>query len=216
MPSDWLHPGEVEKAVQWLHRCRNYARSRKRKGERWRVKLNVFHLATSLGLRASEILGLDIEDLAHLSIQRPYVFVPADITKGLKGKRHARQVPATWSPYALPDLREHLKFRLEMGAKPADPFICSLEARSAGRRLNRWQVLRFFKSACKPLGRKRIYTHMGRHTFATSALASKKFAVQNVQQALGHRSLKTTTVYAHPIDDEDGDGQLFNYGKKPA
>jgi integrase/recombinase XerD len=197
---DILSSEEVEMVINFHH-------SSRRRGDRWRNRLNIFHLACSAGLRASEIAGLDIEDV-HAQIQRPYIHVPGDVGKGEK----SRYVPLTWSALALPDLVEHLRYRLNnMGAGPKDPYVCSLDGRSRGNRLHRNQVRNFFISACKSVALpsdKKLTTHTGRHTFASHALAAH-FPIQAVRAALGHASLSTTTVYAHVIEDEAMDGLLF-------
>lgn len=200
-PHDILSSDEVERVV-------NYNRSGRRRGQRWRNRLNAFHLATSAGLRASEIAGLDIEDV-HAAIKEPYIHVPGDVGKGHK----SRVVPLYWSALALPDILEHLRYRLNvMGAGPKDPFLCSLDSRARGKRLDRRQVRLFFISACRSVlhgSSKKITTHTGRHTFVSYALAGS-YAVQNVRKAAGHASLSTTTVYAHAVpEDESKHGLLF-------
>lgn len=201
---DILTTSEIYDVVAWN-------RSGRRRGQRWRNRLNVFHLATSAGLRASEIRQLDVADV-HALINRPFVRV--NVGKGHK----SRDVPLTWAPADhLADLADHLQFRQACGAGPGDPFICSLDVRGRGNRLDRNQVRRFFISACTPIrGRKRITTHMGRHSFASHALAAG-IDPAAVRDALGHSSLAITNLYAHVLgDDPQNDGVLFKRKTPPA
>lgn len=57
--------------------------------------------------------------------------------------------------------------------------------------------------------------HHGRHTFASFALARGVSPVA-VQQALGHSSLSVTNVYAHLLDDDGADGNLFGSAERIA
>ena len=55
----------------------------------------------------------------------------------------------------------------------------------------------FLKKACQDAGiRKRVSAHTLRHSYATN-LMSRGVDVRVIQVLLGHRSLKTTTVYLH-------------------
>ena len=68
-----------------------------------------------------------------------------------------------------------------------------------------------FKVACRVLGADRVAgltIHHGRHTLVTYALGRGVSPVA-VQQALGHSSLSITNVYAHLLDDDGADGNLF-------
>ncbi|MBR3456388.1 MAG: tyrosine-type recombinase/integrase [Bacteroidaceae bacterium] len=47
--------------------------------------------------------------------------------------------------------------------------------------------------------KKRIYSHLGRHTFATMALAHG-VSVQNVSRMIGHSSLRQTLHYAKILE----------------
>ncbi|HEV8605347.1 MAG TPA: site-specific integrase [Tepidisphaeraceae bacterium] len=204
-PHKILAPAEVTKVVRDLHRRRLLAAKRKRKDMRWPVKLIVFHLATFFGLRAKEIAGLNVGDLHRVSdtpdVDRPYIFVRAESTKGMRGKRRSREVKMTWPPrYVFNDVREHLALRLQMGAAPEDPLVCSMEKRCIGRRIKRTQVDRYFKSGCAPLTRP-VHVHMGRHTFATMALGEWRQPLHHVKEAMGHRNIATTSIYLHALDN---------------
>jgi len=212
-PHKILTPKEVTTVVRDLRRRRTLAAKRKRKDLRWPVKMQIFFLATFHGLRAKEIAGLNVGDLHRVTetpdVDRPYLFVKAETTKGMHGYRRSREVRMTWPTRDVySDMRELLAMRLNMGAKPTDPFVCSLEPRSVGKRLRGNQIDRFFKSACKCFSRKgglRVHVHMGRHTYATTAIHTWRRTLEEVQKAMGHRSVATTSIYLHALDDPTRD-----------
>ncbi|MEM7487410.1 MAG: site-specific integrase [Bacteroidota bacterium] len=47
---------------------------------------------------------------------------------------------------------------------------------------------------------KNLTTHLARHTFATTVTLSKGISISTVSKMLGHRSLKTTQIYAKVLD----------------
>ncbi len=50
--------------------------------------------------------------------------------------------------------------------------------------------------------RKNLTTHLARHTFATTVTLSKGVSIATVSKMLGHRSLKTTQIYAKVLDSK--------------
>jgi len=53
--------------------------------------------------------------------------------------------------------------------------------------------------------RKNLTTHLARHTFATTVTLSKGVSIATVSKMLGHRSLKTTQIYAKVLDSKIAD-----------
>ena len=51
---------------------------------------------------------------------------------------------------------------------------------------------------------KNLTTHLARHTFATTVTLSKGVSIATVSKMLGHRSLKTTQIYAKVLDSKIG------------
>ncbi len=49
---------------------------------------------------------------------------------------------------------------------------------------------------------KNLTTHLARHTFATTVTLSKGVSISAVSKMLGHRSLKTTQIYAKVLDSK--------------
>ncbi|MDT0689957.1 site-specific integrase [Salegentibacter sp. F188] len=50
--------------------------------------------------------------------------------------------------------------------------------------------------------KKNLTTHLARHTFATTVTLSKGVPIESVGKMLGHRSLKTTQIYAKVLDEK--------------
>lgn len=48
--------------------------------------------------------------------------------------------------------------------------------------------------------KKRLTTHIGRHTFATSITLANKVSIENVQKMLGHSDISMTQHYAKVLD----------------
>ena len=111
----------------------------------------VVRLACCCGLRVSEIAGLSMADMI-VDGQRPHLRLPKTISKGKK----ARVVPLWWDADTLADLVAWKAERLQQGARPNDPFVCSVQAHRNGLPLQRAAIRRRFLSACKVLGRERL------------------------------------------------------------
>jgi integrase/recombinase XerC/integrase/recombinase XerD len=81
------------------------------------------------------------------------------------------------------------------------PLFVSLSDRNRGQRLTTRSVRRIVKERLRGTGidSPRLSAHSLRHTFATLALANGAPVIQ-VKEALRHKSIETTTIYAHAID----------------
>jgi integrase len=171
------------------------------------MNLAILRLACCCGLRASEIGGLRLGDV-RVDVGRPHILVRAQHAK----LNRPRRVPLWWDAGTLADLIEWRDDRYRQGARPNDPFICSLQRATYGVPLNRHVLRRRFHTACRVLGWDRLRTltiHHGRHTFISHALAGGR-TLAEVKAAAGHASLLTTSVYLHVVVDEREEvGDLF-------
>jgi integrase len=77
------------------------------------MNLVIFRLATSCGLRVSEICGLKISDLKRLENDKPFIQIRKVISKGGK----ARTVPLWWDRSAMADIAAWRNYRLANGAR---------------------------------------------------------------------------------------------------
>jgi len=146
----------------------------------------VLELMYSCGLRVSEIVGLNLEDLD---------FDEGFVTVCGKGNKE-RMVPVGGK--ALEALRAYLTCRPGLikatgnGLTPAALFLNHrggrLTTRSIGRMINRYAAaLTVFRP---------VHPHAIRHTFATHLLDAGA-DLRAIQELLGHSSLSTTQRYTH-------------------
>ena len=149
----------------------------------------IISMLYSTGMRAAEILGLD---LADVDLRNAMVSVV--------GKRNKqRLIPL--HPELLRELEDYMLAReAVLGGKPEDPALF-IEERS-GKRIAYPKLRVIVRDA---LSRVTIQSkrspHVLRHSFATSML--NNFAnLQSVKELLGHSSLKTTAIYTHTTFEE--------------
>jgi integrase/recombinase XerC len=144
----------------------------------------LFETMYSAGLRVSELVGLDIDDL--------------DLDGGtlvVRGKGKRERVALLGRP-AVAALRDWLAARAGLIAEqpklPAAVFLNRF-----GRRLTARSVARFLEKYLAQTGLdSRTSPHTLRHSFATHLLDAGA-DVRSVQELLGHRSLGTTQIYTH-------------------
>lgn len=149
----------------------------------------IISMLYSTGMRAAEILGLD---LADVDLRNAMVSVV--------GKRNKqRLIPL--HPELLRELEDYMLAReAVLGGKPEDSALF-IEERS-GKRIAYPRLRVIVRDA---LSRVTIQSkrspHVLRHSFATSML--NNFAdLQSVKELLGHSSLKTTAIYTHTTFEE--------------
>ena len=141
----------------------------------------IFELIYSSGLRVSEVVGLNIEDVAM-----------DDQILTVKGKGNKmRALP--FGNVAKAALNKWLDHRIK---------ISSVEDRAifltkSGQRLSVRSVQKSIRSWGIKAGiNQKLSPHILRHSFATHMLESSK-DLRLVQELLGHESLSTTQIYTH-------------------
>jgi integrase/recombinase XerC len=138
----------------------------------------IFEALYGCGLRVSECVGLDLDD------------VEADMVRVRAGKgRKDRVVPLGEKARRAIDrwLPERLKLR------PVDD---ALFVNARGRRLTARSVRRFLDAHAQASSLPKTHPHALRHSYATHLLSSGA-DLRAIQELLGHASLKTTARYAH-------------------
>lgn len=183
------------------------AAARKRRGDRIYRWSSMVFIALRTGLRAGELRGLCWVDIdfqrAVLRVQRSdpgLAGVPAGPTKGGK----PRLVPLT--PMALEVLRGELAHRTELlGRKPAfdDHVWPGIEdaTRSRSESSCVHAISGCFKLAeIEERDGDRLGWHTLRHTYA-SQLAIRGVSLREIQDLLGHASIRQTERYAHLVPD---------------
>lgn len=158
------------------------------------------------GLRISEALGLDVNDV-HTSNGVVRVFGKGSKERLAPLSDTSRKALAGWL-----DDRDLI----------ADPGEQALFVGARGRRLNRREAVRIIASLCQQAGLDRVISPHGlRHSFATHLLDAGA-DLRSVQELLGHQRLTTTQRYtsvslehlmrvydkAHPKARQQGNGGL--------
>ncbi len=148
----------------------------------------LLELLYAAGLRISEALGLDREDL---SLDGGFVRV---IGKGDKERLvPVGEVALEWLTRYLDDVRPAWLALHHVEPVRGGPLFLS----GHGRRLGRQQAWTIVKHASTDAGLpERVTPHTLRHSFATHLLAGGA-DLRVVQELLGHASISTTQLYTH-------------------
>ena len=208
-----LHPEEIARVLEYL--------DARRKTPNGFLNLTIFRLSVCCGLRRKEILGLNLGDLI-LTGGFPAIHVRSEITKASRrdSKRRGRHGPLYWDRGTLDDITAWAEFRKSpvfADISVNSPVVCCV-AKSAkfgaivGGRLGAATLSQRWRRLIKCLGpdRQRQTTlHSGRHSFVSNALYGGRPMVE-VARAVGHRSVETTNLYAHLIENPDTP-DLFEY-----
>jgi integrase/recombinase XerD len=152
---------------------------------RGRTLLEILYAA---GLRVSEALGLDREDV---SLDGGFVRV---IGKGDKERLvPVGDVALDWIARWLSDERPRLLALGHVAPERGGPLFLG----DRGRRMARQQAFGLVKSAARAAGLSdRVSPHTLRHSFATHLLEGGA-DLRIVQELLGHASISTTQLYTH-------------------
>jgi integrase/recombinase XerD len=137
------------------------------------------------GARISEVTGLDIDDLDHLSAD------PRVLLNGKGGKQ--RYVPV--GSYAVKALDAYLvRGRPALAAKAVRRQSPAVFLNARGGRLTRQGAWGILRDAGLRSGKSELSPHTLRHSFATHLLDGGA-DIRVVQELLGHASVTTTQVY---------------------
>lgn len=141
----------------------------------------ILELMYSSGLRLSELINLDINDID---------FSDALVTVTGKGKK-TRTIPV--GKYALQALKKWLKKRDEVVNVDEKAMFVSrqgqrISARNIQQRLRQWAIKQGLAN--------HVHPHMLRHSFASHLLESSG-DLRAIQELLGHADISTTQVYTH-------------------
>jgi len=150
----------------------------------------MLELLYATGLRVTELISLDVNDIALESD-------PVTVRCVGKGERE-RILPLHQRP--VDEVRQyifHVRPKLVRNRRETALFV-----NRRGERLTRqgfWLILKNYARDAKL--DKTITPHTLRHTYATHML-SGGMPLRNVQDALGHASISTTQIYTHLTDDQ--------------
>ncbi len=143
---------------------------------------SIFEVLYSTGMRVSELVGLDVEDIDFFS----------NIVRVMgKGKKE-RVIPI--GDTALGALKNYIDHR---AVKSKAVFL----NRSGGRLSDRSVRNIINKYILREAMRQHVTPHMFRHSFATHLL-NRGADLRSVQELLGHVNLSTTQIYTHLTTDK--------------
>ncbi len=152
-------------------------------GMRDRAMLEVLY---GCGLRASELVGLDMQSLY---LNEGFVQV---VGKG--SKERISPIGGT-ALLALTDYLERGRLLLHSSGRTiAEPQAVFLNSR--GGRLSRQSLHAVVASYGEKIGIKQLHPHTLRHSFATHMLEGGA-DLRSIQEMLGHSSISTTQIYTH-------------------
>ena len=175
-PPEYLTEAEKRKLLKELHDRTNPLARRDRV---------IFELFLGTGIRLSELVSLDIDDV------------------DLDGK-HVRIIGKGGVPqvkFLKTSLRTLLREYIKERKRNTSGDCRALFTSSRGTRLCARQILQRLKAWLDKAGiEKHISPHGLRHTFATHLYASTSDLLV-VQRALGHRNISTTEIYTHLVDE---------------
>ncbi len=142
----------------------------------------IFEVLYSTGMRVSELVGLDVDDVDFIS----------NIARVMgKGKKE-RIVPI--GDTALETLKKYIDTRPHQSK--------AMFLNKSGTRLTDRSVRNIInKFILKEAMRQHVTPHMFRHSFATHLL-NRGADLRSVQELLGHVNLSTTQIYTHLTTDK--------------
>jgi integrase/recombinase XerC len=141
----------------------------------------IMELFYSSGLRLSELVGLNLQDI-DLADRTVRVLGKGSKTRIVPVGRHAVEAISRW-----------LKERGAMAARDATALFIGKHGERLNVRGVQLRVARWAKH--QGLG-VHVHPHMFRHSFATHLLESSQ-DLRGVQELLGHANISTTQVYTH-------------------
>lgn len=140
----------------------------------------VLELLYGSGVRKSELLGIDLDDLRGSKV----------LIRGKGGRERLQPM----SPQTVEAIQAWLPERAEILARGKHKDIRALLVTRKGR-MQRQTVLNLVHAVAERVGiDRRVYPHLFRHCFATHLLDGGA-KLEEVQELLDHREISTTRIY---------------------
>ena len=165
----------------------------------------IWTLAESGG-RVSEVLSLNMSDLAPRDLEPPYADVVRVRVVGKGGHEYWLRLHESLPPIAAYLQARGADLRAQAGKVP---LFVSHDPRADGKRLSRTAAWRVVTGAARGLGLRPIHPHDLRHWRATQ-LVNAGQPLDVGQDYLGHRSVETTRGYYARTDPNRVDDAAIN------
>ncbi|MBA7535080.1 Tyrosine recombinase XerC [subsurface metagenome] len=149
--------------------------------------------ALNTGLRNSECVGLNIEDVYPHGTIVSILKLPAEIAKNKK----PRSIPLSKNTKKVLDNYINNWLRCTGITDTKSPLFNTLRTNNRLSSRDFQHILR--KHSIKSIHRA-VFPHMLRHTFATKLLEQSNIKI--VQEILGHSCLQSSQIYLHPSPSE--------------
>jgi site-specific recombinase XerD len=125
--------------------------------------------------------------------QDVYNLTPNNIVIGIDGEKW---IATDRKKTGIPEIVPLLPIALEIVEKYKNHLRCRTKNRLLPVNTNQYYN-GYLKEIAQICGiQKYLITHMARHTFATTILLEQDVPIETVSQLLGHRSIRTTQIYA--------------------
>jgi integrase/recombinase XerD len=170
----------------------------------------MFQIIFELGCRVGEFVHIQVK---HINFNRSEVFIPAENTK----TKHAR---SSFLPKGLSnEVKSMLKQKGMVGKRDDKIKIPQAYVFHPGKRWNKPytenRIRQLFQIYVCKAGIQRVYgqdnkgrnlkmftCHSLRHSHLITYIIDKKLPLPIVQKQVGHRSLKTTSIYLQPSSEK--------------
>jgi len=149
--------------------------------------------ALNTGLRNSEVLGLDVEDVYPFGSVISTLRLPARIAKGKK----PRNIPLNKT---IRKILEAYIFSFLGYKKTPDSITPLFRSKRSGKRLGSRDFQQILEKHAINSIHQPCNPHMLRHTFATKLIAQANIKI--VQEILGHSNIQNTQIYLHPSSSD--------------
>ncbi|MEZ4523404.1 MAG: tyrosine recombinase [Thermomicrobiales bacterium] len=156
-------------------------------GEEMTRDVAMLRLLYATGIRVSELVSLDIED------------VRLDDVTGVMAGRRGRKRLVPIGPAVVESIRTYLRTREPVDQADGEP-VPALFLNHRGKRLTRQGFWLILKTYAERAGFEDITPHTLRHSFAAHQILDGR-DLSDVQELLGHVSISTTQVYEDLADE---------------
>lgn len=155
----------------------------------------VIILASTLGLRANEIVNINVSDIE----QKDNIYIVSILSKGQREKNIKKPIPK--QVYQV--IQDYLN--IKKSVKPSDALFTSTSNRALNKRLTTQTLSQLVKNRFRTSGfnSSRLTLHSLRHLTADATLKATDNNIYKTQHYLRHQNASTTEIYLSEQEDID-------------